>query len=71
MFLFQLSHFKKWLLHDPTNVERTLICRTLAGMHCTGRYRCRTILWLGNKRLSWCTLRPAIMGQSMILCNQH
>ena len=33
MFLFKLSQFKRWLMREPTNVERTLIFRTLAGMH--------------------------------------
>ena len=33
MFLLQLSQFTRWLLREPTNVERTLICRTLASMH--------------------------------------
>jgi hypothetical protein len=33
MFFLQLSQFKRWLVREPTNVERTLICRTLAGMH--------------------------------------
>ena len=33
MFFLQLSQFNRWLMRDPTNVERTLIVRTLAGMH--------------------------------------
>lgn len=33
MFLLQLSHFKKRLLHGPTQAEQERISRTLAGMH--------------------------------------
>jgi hypothetical protein len=33
VFFLQLSQFKRWLMRGPTDIERTLICRTLAGMH--------------------------------------
>jgi hypothetical protein len=33
MFFLQLSQFNHWLMRGPTDIERTLICRTLAGMH--------------------------------------
>jgi hypothetical protein len=33
MFFLQLSQFKHWLLHGPTDAEQERINRTLAGMH--------------------------------------
>jgi hypothetical protein len=33
VFLLQLSRFRHWLMHGPTDAERARICWPLAGMH--------------------------------------
>jgi hypothetical protein len=32
VFLFQLTRFKHWLMHWPTDAEWAHVCRALAGM---------------------------------------